>query len=408
MHRVAASCLLLLAFSVHEAAAGPAPADPASGIEAAGLMADIATLSDPATRGRLPGDPAFDRVVDAMAERFAGLGLRPGGDEGFRQNFAIESNIIPGPCRLALAGPDGAMQDLTLGDDYIWRGFTGGGEIEAPVVFAGYGLASSDRGYDDYDDIDVAGKIVLAFKQAPRWRPGDGEGWGDAASPRPKALAAAVRGARGLLLVSRPGDDHPQPVIGSVMHGPGVQPMDVPQAQISLEQAARLFAGGLDELRGLQVEIDEARAPRSRELEARARMEVRPRYDPRAATANVVGILPGSDPDLAGQCVVMGAHLDHVGKQGDVVFPGANDNASGSAAVVAAAAALARAPESPRRSIVFVLFAGEEQGLLGAEHYAAQPAIPLESTVAMTHTVQSVLLHPHRGIATGTGRDLQS
>lgn len=357
--------------------------DPAAAIAAPDLLAAVEALADPQLAGRMPGGEGYEQAVEGAVFLFSGLGLRPGGDDGFRQRFEMEYNDIPAPCRLALTGADGVERELELGSDYVWRGFTGGGEIDAPVVFAGYGLSAPERGYDDYADIDVAGKVVLAFKQAPRWKPDDGEGWDGRELPRPKAITAAIRGALGLLLVSRPADERPQPVIGSVLHGDGVQPMDVPQAQISLPAAAALFSGGMDELIGLQREIDAGRAPRPRDLPARARMEVRPRYQPRAEVCNVVGILPGSDPGLADECVVIGAHLDHVGRQGEVVFAGANDNASGSAAVMAAAAAMAGAPRRPARSVVFVLFAGEEQGLYGSRHYVENPAVPLERTVAM-------------------------
>jgi aminopeptidase YwaD len=113
-------------------------------------------------------------------------------------------------------------------------------------------------------------------------------------------------------------------------------------------------------------------------------VSVKARYDAAHPTCNVVGVLRGGDPGLAGQALVIGGHLDHVGRQGpDLYFPGANDNASGSSAVLRLAEAFARAGQRPARTVVFVLFAGEESGLEGAKYHAAQPLLPLADTVAM-------------------------
>ena len=112
-------------------------------------------------------------------------------------------------------------------------------------------------------------------------------------------------------------------------------------------------------------------------------MSVRARYEEHRPSVNVVGVLEGSDPDLRGQVVVVGAHLDHVGEQAGLLFPGANDNASGAAAVLSMADAFARGGVRPRRTVVFALFSSEESGLFGAKRYVERPAVPLERTVAM-------------------------
>jgi Zn-dependent M28 family amino/carboxypeptidase len=139
---------------------------------------------------------------------------------------------------------------------------------------------------------------------------------------------------------------------------------------------------------GLREVIDREKQPRPLALPATVRVVVNARYVSAAPTANVVGLMSGRDPALADETLVIGAHLDHVGEQaGELLFPGANDNASGAAAVVALAEAFARRAEDdgdfPQRSVVFVLFAGEEQGLLGARHYVDHPVVPLSRTVAM-------------------------
>ena len=252
------------------------------------------------------------------------------------------------------------------------------------MVFCGYGLSLPERGYDDYAGVDARDKIVLIFKQAPSWKLDDDEGWDGQDMPRAKALTAAAHGARAVLLVSKPNDDPPQPLIGSVYHGPGRHPATTPQLQISLAAADQLLRARDLDLGELQSQIDEYQAPASVALGTRARVEVETRYDPEAPTWNVVGILPSQDGSYDLESVILGAHLDHVGLQaGQAHFPGANDNASGCAAVLEIAEAFVQGGIKPRRNVVFVLFAGEESGLVGSRFHAEHPARDLNNTAAM-------------------------
>jgi len=344
-------------------------------------MNRVDLLTTKAMAGRLPGTDGYRRAAEFAADHFAELGLEAGGDEGFLQCLTIESNEIIGQPSFGLVG---SGKPYSLGADYVFRGFTGQGRMSAPVVFCGYGLSDPETGYDDYASVDVAGKIVLVFKQGPKWPRSDGESWGNANHPRPKANTAADHGALGVLLVSKPDEANPQPLIGSVLHGEGQHPRHIPQLHISLEVAEELLRGdGLDLVK-LQGAIDENRAPASVELSAVVDLKVEARYQEAAETWNVVGILPGSDPELRNEYLVLGAHLDHVGMQaGQAHFAGANDNASGSAAVMEIAEAFMRAGTPPRRTVIFVLFSGEEQGLIGSQFYVENPVRPLDSTVAM-------------------------
>jgi hypothetical protein len=377
--RALALLLILLAASgvaAHQADPGAASITPE------GLMADVRVLCAPELGGRLPGMPGYAEAMRYCSDRFAALGLEPGGDDGWLQRLTMELNEIRA-CELTLVGADGVAEPLALGSDFACRGFTGSGVGDAPVVFVGYGLSLPERGHDDYAGLDVRGKVVLAIKPAPKWEPADGRGWGDAHLPRPKARAALDHGAVGLLLLPHPAAAKPQPAIASVLHGPGEHVGALPQAELTAAAAARLCAGGLAELAGLVAAVDAAKAPSSRELPGRARLVVDAAYDSAASTANVVGVLPGTDPELRDECLVIGGHLDHVGRQGHVVWPGANDNASGAAAVLALARAFAEGGVLPRRTVVFVLFAGEEQGLNGARWFVDHPARPFERTIAM-------------------------
>lgn len=362
----------------------PVVADSGAGaIRAEGLLRDVEELTSPRYAGRLAGGPGYARAAAEAARRFARLGLAPGGTDGYLQAFPLEYNRIES-CRLAIHAHGRAPRTLALGEEFTCRGFTGAGQVAAPVVFAGWGVTRGDLGWDDYAGIDVRGKIVLVFKDAPPFDPPAGSGWGDSTLPRPKALTAISHGAAGLLMVSAPREGRIGPPIASVLHGPGEHPAGFPQQHVSGEVAAELLApSGLD-LEPLAAEIARAKAPRPRPLAASASMGVAAHYRADQPAANVVALLPGADPVLRDEILVVGAHLDHVGAQGEGVYwPGANDNASGTAAVLAIAEALVRADERPRRSVAFVLFAAEEQGLHGSRWFVDHPPFPLERVVAM-------------------------
>ena len=345
------------------------------------LLERVTHLTSEPLGGRLPGTNGYRLAAEYVAQEFADMGLQPGGNQGYFQSLPMETNEVIGNPVFRQVGSSEIYQ---LGQDFVFRGFTGEGSFTAPVVFCGYGVSQPERGYDDYANIDVEGKIVLVFKQAPSWELSDGDGWQGLTNPRPKANTAADHGALAVLLVSRPNDSRPQPLIGSVMHGDGVQPKGVPQLHISQEVATDLLKQKDLSLADLQSRIDDSNTPASMALGTEVEVIVETRYQENAETWNVIGILPGSDPDLRTEAMVLGAHLDHVGVQaGKAIFPGANDNASGSAAILEIAEAFTRANKPPMRTLVFVLFAGEEQGLIGSQYYVDHPVRPLDETVTM-------------------------
>jgi len=344
-------------------------------------MRSVSWLASPQLEGRLAGVDGHREAALWAADRFRALGLRAGGGHGdFLQRFPVEANEIR-RCRLELPGWPG--EPLRAGIDYACRGFSGSGRVAGKVAFTGYGLSLAERGYDDYAGVDVQDRVVLIFKNAPSWTL-DEEGWGEATLPRPRSHAAQRHGAVGLLMVQSPSVEwNPQP-IGSVLHGHGDQPYELPQLQVHRPVADWLLEGSALDLPQLQESIDGAQAPDSRLLESEVVLDVLADYAAEAPTANVVGILRGADPQRRDEVLVVGAHLDHVGQQGAAPhYAGANDNASGSAAVLALAEAMARAEEPPARTIVFVLFSAEESGLHGAEAFVADPPVPLERVVAM-------------------------
>ena len=344
------------------------------------LLRTVKILASAEFDGRLPGSEGYNKAANFASERLAKIGLQPAGDEGFFQYLNVEYNKIDTPAVFNLI-MNNKSYPYILGKDFVLRGFTGAGNLNLPVAFCGYGISRPELGYDDYEKINVKDKIVMVFKQNPSWKTND-ESWGNE-YPREKSRVAYEHGAKGILFVSRPNDEKPQPLIGSVMHGEGEQLDSFPQLHISLEAANDFLSLINMSINECQTKIDQAKSPFSFLTRRKAEIKVNARYEKSAKTMNVVGKIEGSDPELKKEYLIIGAHLDHVGSQAGLLFPGANDNASGSAGVIELAEAFQKSELKPRRSILFVLFASEEQGLFGAKHFVENTKIDSEKIVAM-------------------------
>jgi hypothetical protein len=356
------------------------------------LLDQVRILSAPEMEGRASGTPGADRAARHIARVLGEAGLQPGGDRGsFLQSFEVPTGTRLGPAN-ALTVLGLALPPLVVGRDFVPLAVSAGGEEEGEVVFVGYGITAPELGYDDYAGVDVRGKIVLAMTQEPRAR--------DPASPfrrpeayhyserRHKVINAREHGARAILLVRHPdaGNDA-LPALGGIS-----QPWGILAASLTRPVADALLAPAGRSLAVLAQAIDRTLRPESRPVPfVKARLTVDLVRD-RGTTANVVGIIPGRDERLKEQAIVIGAHYDHLGKGGEgslapdqsgVVHPGADDNASGTAALLALARGFAAA--GAPRMLVFVAFAGEEMGILGSTHYVRRPAVPVDKTVLMVN-----------------------
>jgi hypothetical protein len=347
------------------------------------LMKTVNFLASKELAGRLSGSDGFNKAAYYMANEFKSAGLRPLGDNGYFQNLNVEYNEILPPVILNLVKDGKTTKKYKLGKDFVCRGFTGSGKFVAPVVFCGYGISNPEVGYDDYAGIDVKGKVVLCFKYNPAWKLKDTINWGENL-PRQKSFVAAEHGAIGILFVSTPNDKNPQKTILSILHGEGIQDEEFPELHIDIPAADEFLSGSRFTLSDLQSEIDLTKKPFSLQLKTSAEIEVHAKYTKEQPTMNIIGLLPGSDEKLKDEYLVIGAHLDHVGSQGNEIYaPGANDNASGSAAVLEIAKALVKGKVYPKRSVIFVLFASEEIGLAGSKYFVEHSPVPLDKIEAM-------------------------
>jgi hypothetical protein len=352
------------------------------------------------------GTPGGLEGVAWIADRLAEAGLRPAFG-GFLQRFEAPFRATLGD-RNALAVAGGAP---VLGTDWLPFGFSDDGSVDAELVFAGYGITAPELGYDDYAGLDVNGKVVLVAQDFPREH--------DPASPfrdprayrhgewRTKAINAREHGAAAILGVrdvwAHEGKDDLPPWRGQVSSRAGLV------AARTTTEALR--AAGVDVV-ALAAGGESDGRPHSRPLGVRVRLEVEVRHE-RAETANVAAVLPGRDPSLAGECVLVGAHHDHLGLGGDAslapeqigtIHPGADDNASGVAALLAVARAAAAAGPA-RRTLLFVAFGAEELGVLGSAQLVRAPpaACPVERMQLMVNL--DMVGRPHGGKVYVDGAD---
>jgi aminopeptidase YwaD len=366
--------------------------------------------------GRAAGTAGADRAAAYLVAEFRRLGLRPAGDGGtFLQRFEVLTGVrlAPGGA-IDVTTPGGPPRAFAAGADFLPFTFSMDGDAAGDAVFAGYGITAPPLGYDDYAGLDARGKAVLVMTGEPRetdpqgpFRPAEHFHYTEL---RHKVLNAREHGAAAVIVVDNPGRGDRLAALRGTTPSWGIVAVSAHRAVAE----ALLAPAGLD-LARLQADIDRAGAPASRALPGvRARVRSALLRD-RGATANVVGILPGTDAALAAEAVVVGAHYDHLGRgspfslapeRGDAIHPGADDNASGTAALLGLADAFTRAGGT-RRSLVLIAFSGEELGLLGSTHYVGQPAVPLDRTVAMVNLDSVGRLRDGRlhvmGVDTGQG-----
>jgi Zn-dependent M28 family amino/carboxypeptidase len=383
------SALLLALLFAISAAAQPAPH-----FDGQTWWNHIKVLADDKLEGRDTGSRG-ERAAQAYAiEQLKSAGAEPAGVNGFYQPVKFVSRqIVEKDCSLTLIR-DGKREPLTLGEDaIISTRVMPAPEVEAPLVFVGYGLKVPEKNYDDFAGVDIRGKIIVIFSGSPSEIPGALAAHYQTAAERWKVLRAA--GAAGIVSLINPASmDIPWSRIALNRAHPNMD-LDYPEfdetagaklyVTVNPSSAEKFFAGSghtFEEIAALGKDRKPLpHFPLAVSLAAKTKVEVT-----KIESANLVAKLPGSDPALKNEYVVLSAHLDHIGIgepiNGDRIYNGAMDNGSGSALVLDMAASFKKNPEKLRRSILLVLVTGEEKGLLGSKYFAAHPTVLLKSIVA--------------------------
>jgi len=366
------------------------------------ILDHVKFLASDDMRGRASGSPELERAADYIAERFRAAGLEPGGDGGtWFQRFELDAGLTVGAGNTLSVQQGSRAVTLKLGTSYYPMAAVATDTPErpsvdlhdVPLVFAGYGITAIGLGYDDYADVDVTGKAAIVFSHEPQEQVRLSRFNGNQPIPESslfaKARAARNRGAVALLIVSDPVHDVDQANYEGFSTVPEADDLGIPVLRVRRTELTPLVtAWNLD---GLARAMDGDLRPRSRALTGATISYAEFLTRNRKTVRNVVGILRGRGSS-AHESIVVGAHYDHVGLGGRYsvtpertgeVHNGADDNASGTAALIEIAGAAAATPTRFPRSMVFVAFSGEELGLLGSRHYTQHPAMPLADTVAM-------------------------
>ncbi len=393
----AAALLLAAAFAARagDGAERPLPPEPAheAAITPAEWLWGAAWLSDDARAGRDTASDGGRAAADWIAGRMKAMGLEaPAWAPGYRKAWDFGSETIPAECSLEVSREGGNPRAFSIGTDWVLLMGAAKDPVDAPVVFAGYGISAPDQKYDDFAGLDCKGRIVVVLRHEPREKDPKSRWNGDRASPHAsffaKMNAAKAAGAAALVVVNDPAH-HARDSLDAPGGG---GPAPIPVLMASRAFAEEVLAGtGLDLLK-VQKSIDDADAPVAVKTDGvRARLRVSAR---KVVADNVCGVLRGTDPRLREEWIVVGAHYDHVGLgQGGGLNPrlwgqvhnGADDNASGTAAMLEVAESFALGKARTRRSLLFLAFSGEEKGLLGSMAWVKEAPVPMESIVAMVN-----------------------
>jgi Zn-dependent M28 family amino/carboxypeptidase len=373
---------------------------------AARWWSHVEALANDGMEGRNTGSPAHKRAAEYVAAQFKTSGLEPAGVGGYIQPVKFKTRrIVEAQSSLALVR-NGKAEPLTLGEDAnINVRVDPAPSVDAPLVFTGYGLNIPERSINDLAGVNLKGAIVVYISAAPKSLPGPLQAHFGSAAERWKMYSAA--GAIGTISVANP------------------KSMDIPWARATLarlQPAMALADPSLDEARGQQLSVtmnpahadkllagsghtfaeilalvDTGKPVPSFALPARLKATAHVETA-EVESQNVAGILRGADPKRRDEYVVVSAHLDHLGVggavNGDTIYNGAMDNASGVAAILEVAAALRESGAKPARSILFVAVTGEEKGLLGSQYFGAHPTVPRASIVANVNTDMFLPLFP--------------
>ncbi|MBW8065513.1 MAG: M28 family peptidase [Nitrospira sp.] len=360
------------------------------GVSGARMMADVGLLSSPEFNGRQTGTADDLRSSLFITERFSSFAL-PASGPGFHP-AAFRPTTVTHRVTTTHIGEEALLElhfdlhsvTLQIGTHSLPILDSPSVRVVAPVVFVGYGISDPARSFDEYEGIDVRNRVVLFLRGKP-------EGYPLRVSHAAKVRVAREQGAAAFLTMTGPVRSAyetrrgipagPLAYYGSTSADDGGP---LPGAWISTGMGTTVLASRGHSLRAVQEELNRTLTPRSMETDVMARLS----WDSEKSSGilhNVYGLLPGSDPTVQEETVLVGAHRDHFGRQAGVLFPGADDNASGTAVLLEVARAFALTGVKPKRSLLFASFSGEEQGLLGSELYISRPQRPLNKTVAMVN-----------------------
>jgi hypothetical protein len=383
---------IVAALAVSGAAFARAPAEtPALPPDQAALRAHVMFLASDALRGREAGTPDYMIAAEYVASRFFAAGLRPAGDDStYLQTVPLVRFHAAAPGDLVLTRKGTAPLPLVFGRDFVPGAIAGKPQfaLDAPVVFVGQGIVAPKYKRNDYAGVDVRGKIVAYIARTPVSLPSEERA--HFAAPATRAAIAGDRGAVGVIAIepgsiSEAGWDRPQMSWAKPDGTAGMSETPI-LAVLSGSGATKLFVGARSSWEKIAPRADDPEAIfKAEQLPGMMTVALKTQSEP-LVSANVAGLLPGTDPSLDREVVVLSAHLDGLGVgppvKGDAIYNGAEDNAVGIAALIEAARRFRTSDMPTRRSILFLAVTAEEEGLIGSDYFASHPPVPSARIVA--------------------------
>ena len=353
---------------------------------------DIKFLASPELRGRGTGSPELEKAAAFLERHYRQLDIRPAG-KSYLQSFPVTTDAALGKSNRFQFTAEGHSTTLHFPDEFVPFNFSQTGPLAGSVVFAGYGITAPEYHYDDYEGLDVKGKIMLVLRHEPQESDPksifEGKTFTQHAQFAAKATNAKIHGAAGVILMADRAN-HPGAADELEKFGVTAGPTNarIPFVQVKESRVEKWFSDAGKSLEKIQGDIDKDLKPQSFAFPDTIRVDANLDVQRVVKTVhNVAAIVPGETDEY----VIIGAHYDHLGLGGQyslapsqtgTIHPGADDNASGTAGVMELARAFSKQPRQ-KRGILFLNFAGEEQGLLGSAYYADHPLLPLAKAVAM-------------------------
>jgi len=373
------------------------------------IEADVRFLADDLLEGREAGTRGFDLAALYVAAQYRLIGLEPAGDDGsyFQRVPMVRGVREREGARFALTR-DGRTREFAFEAEFLPAiNFTAGAaEVTAPLVFVGQAVYAPELQHDDFAGVEVKGRIAVLLNNAPSRFANDQRAFHASGSEKLRELER--RGAVGAIFLGDPENEARRPWALDApnwqrpamrrIDARGLPADDFPglavRVSASAEVAEAIFAGSPYSAAEVFALLEKGEL-RAFDLAGEATLATRARLD-RIESHNVIGRLPGGDARLAGEHVAFTAHLDHLGigapHDGDSIYNGAQDNATGIATMLESARLLAEGRKPPKRSMLFLALTAEEKGLLGAYHFAAQPTVPRESLVANVNMDMPLLI----------------
>ncbi len=371
------------------------------------IKSHIAYLADDKLKGRLPGTEGFQMAADYVMKEYRALGIEPAGEDGtYLQRVRLRKSVAGQDASMALTNSDGTKEELVLDKDFsVYPNLEEDRvAVQAPLVFAGYGISAPELNYNDYANIDAKGKIAVIFRGAPEHFPST-----VASASMDFAVileTAAKHGAVGVLIAQ----PNPNAAVPNLQRG--VNSVMGPDGKVAVSRTyhqqvkllAYINAATLQKLftsANLQIAPTFASLKAGTSVTAPLTSTLEAAYTSAhedIESFNVVGRITGSDPQLKNEYVVHSAHLDHIGigrpVDGDSIYNGAHDNASGVASLLEIGRIYSRIKIKPKRSVLLVMVTAEEMGLLGSAYFAKMPTVPRKSIVANINTDMPTLIAP--------------